>query len=89
MLLSDSSLWIVGLLLLFSALVCCVWWKHARDSLPFSSALLDMAVEVQKKYLSVLALWLCVVFVHLVLAMWWGAVFVNILKVGVTPVDVI
>lgn len=39
-----------------------------------------------KDHLSVFAVWLSVVCVHLLFGMWWGATFVNVLEVSEFPV---
>lgn len=80
LLLIHSTYSIVGLFFLISAFVESYWWASAMKSMSFTSALVQMSIDICRLY--GLALFLAcsiVVVCQTCLLLWWGAFFVGIL----------
>jgi len=71
----------LGVLVLLSALLDSLSYKKARDGICFTSALIQMAVEVLKKYGSSLVIACAVIIaVQTFVLLWWGAFFVDLIS---------
>eukprot|EP01041_Mallomonas_annulata_P009731 gene9731-20241_t len=74
----EGGLWKwLGVYYLASSTIYLMSFKHAQDTLIFSSALIEMIIDIQKKFGSSLVICcFCITVVHTCLLLLWAAVFI-------------
>ena len=81
LLIIRSNYSLFGVLLLISALVDSFWYKHAKESIPFTVALLQMVVDCTSSYgSSFFFACFSILFFQTCILLWWGAFFVGLLS---------
>ena len=74
--LRSYSLQLLGVAVLFSAAADGLWYRAARDSLSFSSALIQMTIEVTGQYgVSLFFACATIISCQTCILLWWGAFF--------------
>jgi hypothetical protein len=70
------SLQLLGVLVLLSAAADGLWYRAARDSVSFSSALIQMTIDVTGRYgVSLFFACAAIISCQTCILLWWGAFF--------------
>ena len=85
LLFTRSTYSLFGIAILLSALVDSMWYKSARESLSFSSALIQMTIDVTRQYgISLFFACAAIISSQTCVLLWWGAFFTGLLS-STTP----
>lgn len=72
---------ILGILVLISAIIDGINYKHVKEGINFSSALIQMVIDVTRLYgLAFFITCASIIFVQTLVLLWWGAYFIGLLS---------